>query len=170
MCSPVLSPFNHCKLNKHNKRNAKICTNDWQVHILIFPVCSLRLSGCIVFILSSAFFCAFFHHIAFLYLIWPHPQGQKSSLTHGCTFDGTSVLVTLFSFLLQAVFDVDKDKGLTLIEVWEGLTPDDIKKCTGTDFEVNDIIAELQKLLIILYTLHHSFHSPWWHLTTHIAL
>lgn len=54
-------------------------------------------------------------------------------------------MVTLFSFLLQAVFDVDKDKGLTLIEVWEGLTPDDIKKCTGTEFEVNDTIDELQK-------------------------
>ncbi|KAI4872846.1 hypothetical protein NFI96_030923 [Prochilodus magdalenae] len=35
----------------------------------------------------------------------------------------------------KAVFDVDKNKGLTLIEVWEGLTPDDIRKCTGTDFE-----------------------------------
>uniref|UniRef100_A0A671PHM1 Succinyl-CoA:3-ketoacid-coenzyme A transferase n=1 Tax=Sinocyclocheilus anshuiensis TaxID=1608454 RepID=A0A671PHM1_9TELE len=77
------------------------------------------------------------------------------SLTHGCTFDGTSVMVTLFSFLLQAVFDVDKDKGLTLIEVWEGLIPDDIKKCTGTDFEVNDTI-ELQKHVIILNTLHHT--------------
>ncbi len=62
-------------------------------------------------------------------------------------------MVTLFSFLLQAVFDVDKDKGLTLIEVWEGLTPDDIKKCTGTDFEVNDTFDELQKRIIILNTL-----------------
>lgn len=105
--------------------------------------------------ITKCLFLCFFHHIAFLYLIWPHPQGQKSSLTHGCTFDGTSVMVTLFSFLLQAVFDVDKDKGLTLIEVWEGLTPDDIKKCTGTDFEVNETI-ELQKRIIILNTLHHT--------------
>lgn len=36
----------------------------------------------------------------------------------------------------QAVFDVDKTKGLTLIEVWGGLTPEDIKACTGADFEV----------------------------------
>lgn len=41
--------------------------------------------------------------------------------------------------LCQAVFDVDKTKGLTLIEVWEGLTPEDIKACTGTDFEVSDL-------------------------------
>ncbi|KAF2984624.1 hypothetical protein EK904_012545, partial [Melospiza melodia maxima] len=35
-----------------------------------------------------------------------------------------------------AVFDVDKKKGLTLIEIWEGLTVDDIKKSTGCDFAV----------------------------------
>lgn len=44
----------------------------------------------------------------------------------------------LFSSVHQAVFDVDKTKGLTLVEVWEGLTPEDIKACTGTDFEVSD--------------------------------
>lgn len=38
----------------------------------------------------------------------------------------------------QAVFDVDNEKGLTLIEVLEGLTPDDIKACTGADFQVRD--------------------------------
>uniref|UniRef100_A0A8C5GAB3 Succinyl-CoA:3-ketoacid-coenzyme A transferase n=1 Tax=Gouania willdenowi TaxID=441366 RepID=A0A8C5GAB3_GOUWI len=36
----------------------------------------------------------------------------------------------------KAVFDVDKTRGLTLIEIWEGLSPEDIKACTGTDFEV----------------------------------
>uniref|UniRef100_A0A8C8AEK9 Succinyl-CoA:3-ketoacid-coenzyme A transferase n=1 Tax=Otus sunia TaxID=257818 RepID=A0A8C8AEK9_9STRI len=34
----------------------------------------------------------------------------------------------------KAVFDVDKKKGLTLVEIWEGLTVDDIKKSTGCDF------------------------------------
>lgn len=43
----------------------------------------------------------------------------------------------LFLFC-QAVFDVDKTTGLTLIEVWEGLTPEDIKACTGTDFAVSN--------------------------------
>lgn len=69
-------------------------------------------------------------------------------------------MVTLLSFLLQAVFDVDKNKGLTLIEVWEGLTPADIKKCTGTDFEVNDTTDELHKQLIKLNTLHHTLSLP----------
>ncbi|NXK73106.1 SCOT1 transferase, partial [Amazona guildingii] len=37
----------------------------------------------------------------------------------------------------KAVFDVDKKKGLTLVEIWEGLTVDDIKKSTGCDFAVS---------------------------------
>ncbi|XP_035235955.1 3-oxoacid CoA transferase 1a [Anguilla anguilla] len=46
----------------------------------------------------------------------------------------------------KAVFDVDQSKGLTLIEVWEGLTPDDIKKCTGTDFEVSPNLRQMQQI------------------------
>lgn len=68
-------------------------------------------------------------------------------------FYGTSIIVTLLLFC-QAVFDVDKDKGLILIEVWEGLSPDDIKKCTGTDFQVNGFVDELQERLVISNTLH----------------
>ena len=37
----------------------------------------------------------------------------------------------------KAVFDADSKKGLTLIELWEGLTVDDIKKSTGCDFTVS---------------------------------
>lgn len=32
---------------------------------------------------------------------------------------------------------MDKKNGLTLIELWEGLTVDDIKKSTGCDFAVS---------------------------------
>uniref|UniRef100_A0A674BL68 Succinyl-CoA:3-ketoacid-coenzyme A transferase n=1 Tax=Salmo trutta TaxID=8032 RepID=A0A674BL68_SALTR len=39
--------------------------------------------------------------------------------------------------IAQAVFDVDEASGLTLIEIWEGLTTDDIRACTGTDFAVS---------------------------------
>ncbi|NWH35800.1 SCOT1 transferase, partial [Chloropsis hardwickii] len=42
----------------------------------------------------------------------------------------------------KAVFDVDKKKGLTLIEIWEGLTVDDIKKSTGCDFAVSNFINQ----------------------------
>uniref|UniRef100_A0A8C0B9G6 3-oxoacid CoA-transferase n=1 Tax=Buteo japonicus TaxID=224669 RepID=A0A8C0B9G6_9AVES len=42
----------------------------------------------------------------------------------------------------KAVFDVDKKKGLTLVEIWEGLTVDDIKKSTGCDFTVSRFTNE----------------------------
>ena len=32
---------------------------------------------------------------------------------------------------------MDKETGLTLVEVWEGLTPEDIQACTGTHFKVS---------------------------------
>uniref|UniRef100_A0A8C7JEJ2 Succinyl-CoA:3-ketoacid-coenzyme A transferase n=1 Tax=Oncorhynchus kisutch TaxID=8019 RepID=A0A8C7JEJ2_ONCKI len=46
----------------------------------------------------------------------------------------------------KAVFDVDKTKGLTLIEVWEGLTPEDIKTCTGAHFEVSPNLRPMQQV------------------------
>uniref|UniRef100_A0A8C7VRT1 Succinyl-CoA:3-ketoacid-coenzyme A transferase n=2 Tax=Oncorhynchus mykiss TaxID=8022 RepID=A0A8C7VRT1_ONCMY len=46
----------------------------------------------------------------------------------------------------KAVFDVDKTKGLTLIEVWEGLTPEDIKACTGAHFEVSPNLRPMQQV------------------------
>lgn len=49
------------------------------------------------------------------------------------------ISILFLSFFGQAVFDVDKTKGLTLVEIWEGLTPEDIKGCTGTDFEVSNV-------------------------------
>lgn len=55
---------------------------------------------------------------------------------------------TLFLFC-QAVFDVDKTTGLTLIEVWEGLTPEDIKACTGTSFAVSNATVWLLALDVI---------------------
>ncbi|KAG7249981.1 hypothetical protein CRUP_007344, partial [Coryphaenoides rupestris] len=45
-----------------------------------------------------------------------------------------------------AVFDVDKATGLTLVEVWEGLTPDDIQACTGTHFEVSPNLKPMQQI------------------------
>uniref|UniRef100_A0A4W5M1X8 Succinyl-CoA:3-ketoacid-coenzyme A transferase n=1 Tax=Hucho hucho TaxID=62062 RepID=A0A4W5M1X8_9TELE len=50
------------------------------------------------------------------------------------------------SMSLCAVFDVDKTKGLTLIEVWEGLTPEDIKACTGAHFEVSPNLRSMQQV------------------------
>uniref|UniRef100_A0A8C2BEM9 Succinyl-CoA:3-ketoacid-coenzyme A transferase n=1 Tax=Cyprinus carpio TaxID=7962 RepID=A0A8C2BEM9_CYPCA len=82
-------------------------------------------------------------------------KGDKHKILEKCNLPLTGKQCVDRIITEKAVFDVDKDKGLTLIEVWEGLTPDDIKKCTGTDFEVNETI-ELQKRIIILNTLHHT--------------
>ncbi|KAM5191891.1 succinyl-CoA:3-ketoacid coenzyme A transferase 1, mitochondrial [Mantella aurantiaca] len=46
----------------------------------------------------------------------------------------------------KAVFDVDKNNGLTLIEIGEGLTVDDIKKCTGCEFKVSKDLQPLQQI------------------------
>ena len=35
------------------------------------------------------------------------------------------------------MFDVDKKKGLTLVEIWEELSVDDINKSTGCDLTVS---------------------------------
>ncbi|XP_018099993.1 succinyl-CoA:3-ketoacid coenzyme A transferase 1, mitochondrial isoform X2 [Xenopus laevis] len=46
----------------------------------------------------------------------------------------------------KAVFDVDRKNGLTLVEIGEGLSVDDIKKCTGCDFAVSPDLKQLQQI------------------------
>uniref|UniRef100_A0A8C3LGC8 Succinyl-CoA:3-ketoacid-coenzyme A transferase n=1 Tax=Chrysolophus pictus TaxID=9089 RepID=A0A8C3LGC8_CHRPC len=56
----------------------------------------------------------------------------------------------------KAVFDVDKKKGLTLVEIWEGLSVDDIKKSTGCDFTVMTCNCRLQEIATkSLYSIIH---------------
>jgi len=43
----------------------------------------------------------------------------------------------------KAVFDVDRNRGLTLKEIAEGLTVDDVKEATGCSFEVSDDLKTL---------------------------
>uniref|UniRef100_A0A2R9BU14 Succinyl-CoA:3-ketoacid-coenzyme A transferase n=1 Tax=Pan paniscus TaxID=9597 RepID=A0A2R9BU14_PANPA len=46
----------------------------------------------------------------------------------------------------KAVFDVHRKKGLTLRELWEGLTVDDIKKSTGCAFAVSPNLRPMQQV------------------------
>lgn len=55
-------------------------------------------------------------------------------------------MIVIFLTFLQGVFDVDKKTGLTLIELWEGLTVDDIKKSTGCDFAVSASVNRASSL------------------------
>lgn len=46
----------------------------------------------------------------------------------------------------KGVFTVDKEKGLTLIEITEGLTVDDLRASTGCDFAVSDNLKPMQQI------------------------
>uniref|UniRef100_A0A8C2ZTH4 3-oxoacid CoA transferase 1a n=1 Tax=Cyclopterus lumpus TaxID=8103 RepID=A0A8C2ZTH4_CYCLU len=65
-------------------------------------------------------------------------KGGKHKILDKCSLPLTGKQCVDRIITEKAVFDVDTTKGLTLIEVWEGLTPEDIKACTGTNFEVSN--------------------------------
>jgi len=45
--------------------------------------------------------------------------------------------------MLQCVFDVDFTEGLTLIEVADGVTVDEVRSKTGADFKVADEVKPM---------------------------
>uniref|UniRef100_A0A665X9A2 Succinyl-CoA:3-ketoacid-coenzyme A transferase n=1 Tax=Echeneis naucrates TaxID=173247 RepID=A0A665X9A2_ECHNA len=73
-------------------------------------------------------------------------KGGKHKILDKCSLPLTGKQCVDRIITEKAVFDVDKTKGLTLIEVWEGLTPDDIKACTGTHFEVSPKLRPMQQI------------------------
>uniref|UniRef100_A0A673N6Y6 Succinyl-CoA:3-ketoacid coenzyme A transferase 1, mitochondrial-like n=1 Tax=Sinocyclocheilus rhinocerous TaxID=307959 RepID=A0A673N6Y6_9TELE len=73
-------------------------------------------------------------------------KGGKRKILEKCTLPLTGKQCVDRIITEKAVFDVDKSKGLTLIEIWEGLTPDDIKACTGTEFEVSKDLRPMQQI------------------------
>ncbi|XP_043577513.1 succinyl-CoA:3-ketoacid coenzyme A transferase 1, mitochondrial-like [Chiloscyllium plagiosum] len=64
-------------------------------------------------------------------------KGGTHKILDKCTLPLTGKSCVNRLITEKAVFDVDKNKGLTLIEIFEGLTVDDIRKCTGCDFSVS---------------------------------
>ncbi|XP_048475015.1 3-oxoacid CoA transferase 1a [Rhincodon typus] len=64
-------------------------------------------------------------------------KGGAHKILEKCTLPLTGKNCVNRLITEKAVFDVDKNKGLTLIEIFEGLTVDDIRKCTGCDFSVS---------------------------------
>uniref|UniRef100_A0A8C6PVF8 Succinyl-CoA:3-ketoacid-coenzyme A transferase n=1 Tax=Nothobranchius furzeri TaxID=105023 RepID=A0A8C6PVF8_NOTFU len=73
-------------------------------------------------------------------------KGGKHKILEKCSLPLTGKQCVDRIITEKAVFDVDNAKGLTLIEVWEGLTPEDIKACTGTDFEVSPNLRPMQQI------------------------
>ncbi|XP_064828237.1 succinyl-CoA:3-ketoacid coenzyme A transferase 1, mitochondrial-like isoform X2 [Oncorhynchus masou masou] len=73
-------------------------------------------------------------------------KGDKHKILESCTLPLTGKQCVDRIITEKAVFDVDKASGLTLIEIWEGLIPDDIRACTGTDFAVSPNLRPMQQI------------------------
>lgn len=54
-----------------------------------------------------------------------------------------SVYLTFYFFLFQCVFEIDKEKGLTLTELADGVSVEDVLVSTGCEF---DVAPELKKM------------------------
>ncbi|XP_032193391.1 succinyl-CoA:3-ketoacid coenzyme A transferase 1, mitochondrial isoform X2 [Mustela erminea] len=73
-------------------------------------------------------------------------KGNVHKIMEKCTLPLTGKQCVNRIITEKAVFDVDSKKGLTLIELWEGLTVDDIKKSTGCDFAVSPKLMPMQQI------------------------
>ncbi|XP_025244245.1 succinyl-CoA:3-ketoacid coenzyme A transferase 1, mitochondrial isoform X2 [Theropithecus gelada] len=73
-------------------------------------------------------------------------KGNAHKIMEKCTLPLTGKQCVNRIITEKAVFDVDKKKGLTLIELWEGLTVDDIQKSTGCDFAVSPKLMPMQQI------------------------
>ncbi|XP_004450661.1 succinyl-CoA:3-ketoacid coenzyme A transferase 2, mitochondrial-like [Dasypus novemcinctus] len=73
-------------------------------------------------------------------------KAKEHKIVDKCTLPLTGKQCVNRIITEKAVFDVDKMKGLTLIELWEGLTVDDIKKCTGCAFTVSPNLRPMQQI------------------------
>ncbi|XP_041916290.1 succinyl-CoA:3-ketoacid coenzyme A transferase 1, mitochondrial-like isoform X1 [Alosa sapidissima] len=73
-------------------------------------------------------------------------KGGKHKILEKCTLPLTGKHCVDRIITEKAVFDVDKTSGLTLVEIWEGLSPDDIRTFTGTDFKVAPNLRPMQQI------------------------
>ncbi|XP_030623100.1 succinyl-CoA:3-ketoacid coenzyme A transferase 1, mitochondrial isoform X2 [Chanos chanos] len=73
-------------------------------------------------------------------------KGGKPKILEKCTLPLTGKQCVDRIITEKAVFDVDKRKGLTLIEIWEGLRVEDIRACTGTEFAVSEDLKPMQQI------------------------
>ncbi|XP_068952330.1 succinyl-CoA:3-ketoacid coenzyme A transferase 1, mitochondrial [Petaurus breviceps papuanus] len=74
-------------------------------------------------------------------------KGNAHKILDKCTLPLTGKQCVNRIITEKAVFDVDKEKGLTLVEIWEGLTVDDIKKSTGCDFAVSPKLMPMKQIV-----------------------
>ncbi|XP_058025891.1 succinyl-CoA:3-ketoacid coenzyme A transferase 1, mitochondrial isoform X3 [Ahaetulla prasina] len=73
-------------------------------------------------------------------------KGNAHKILEKCTLPITGKQCVDRIITEKAVFNVDKKKGLTLIEIWEGESVDEIKKCTGADFTVSPNLMPMKQI------------------------
>ncbi|XP_075410327.1 succinyl-CoA:3-ketoacid coenzyme A transferase 2, mitochondrial-like [Tenrec ecaudatus] len=73
-------------------------------------------------------------------------KAKEPKIVDKCTMPLTGKRCVNRIITEKAVFNVDPKRGLTLIELWEGLTVDDLKKCTGCAFAVSPDLKPMQQI------------------------
>ncbi|XP_048877034.1 succinyl-CoA:3-ketoacid coenzyme A transferase 1, mitochondrial-like isoform X2 [Brienomyrus brachyistius] len=73
-------------------------------------------------------------------------KGGKHKILEKCSLPLTGKQCVDRIITEKAVFDVDKNSGLTLIELWEGLKVDEVRKCTGVDFAVSPNLGPMKQI------------------------
>uniref|UniRef100_A0A8C0WRP3 Succinyl-CoA:3-ketoacid-coenzyme A transferase n=1 Tax=Castor canadensis TaxID=51338 RepID=A0A8C0WRP3_CASCN len=81
-------------------------------------------------------------------------KGNAHKIMEKCTLPLTGKQCVNRIITEKAVFDVDKKKGLTLIELWEGLTVEEIQKSTGCDFAVSVFMSKSRLMCCTLGLMH----------------
>ncbi|XP_046900975.1 succinyl-CoA:3-ketoacid coenzyme A transferase 1, mitochondrial-like [Hypomesus transpacificus] len=73
-------------------------------------------------------------------------KGGKHKILEHCTLPLTGKQCVDRIITERAVFDVDRTNGLTLVELWEGLSLEQIRKCTGSDFAVSPSLKPMPQI------------------------
>jgi len=72
-------------------------------------------------------------------------KGNKHKILDKCNLPLTGKNCVDIIITELGVFDVDKDKGLTLIEIAEGVTLEEVKSATGCEFEVSENLQPMRQ-------------------------
>merc|ERR550519_370504 len=75
-------------------------------------------------------------------------KGGKHKILNKCNLPLTGKNCVDMIITEKAVFEVDKEKGLLLIEIADGLTVDDIKADTECEFQVCDNLCSIRQIKV----------------------
>lgn len=70
----------------------------------------------------------------------------SAKILESCTLPLTGKGVVDLIITEKCVFEVNPEKGLTLVEIADGFTADDIIKCTGCPFQVSDSLKPMAQV------------------------